>query len=95
MVRTHGFELRTQSTAVDFDDCAQVLRDYVPEVEELVRRTVVDNGAVDFLTTEYKFLAVFVIFIFTGVACMLIGAKGADGKTVYRIAGEEVGSDAA
>lgn len=44
-LRTHGFELRTQSTAVDFDDCAQVLRDYVPEVEELVRRTVVDNGA--------------------------------------------------
>jgi H(+)-translocating pyrophosphatase len=40
----------------------------------------INKGAVDFLTTEYKFLAVFVIFIFTGVSCMLIGAKGADGK---------------
>ena len=34
----------------------------------------IHKGAVDFLVTEYKFLAAFVVFIFTGVSCMLIGA---------------------
>jgi len=35
----------------------------------------IHKGAVDFLITEYKFLAAFVTFIFAAVACMLIGAE--------------------
>ena len=35
----------------------------------------IHKGAVDFLKTEYKFLAGFVLFIFVAVSCMLIGAE--------------------
>jgi H(+)-translocating pyrophosphatase len=35
----------------------------------------IHKGAVDFLITEYKFLAAFVLFIFVAVSCMLIGAE--------------------
>lgn len=38
----------------------------------------IHKGAVDFLITEYKFLAAFVLFVFTAVSCMLIGAKDSD-----------------
>jgi len=40
----------------------------------------IHKGAVDFLITEYKFLAGFVLFVFTAVSCMLIGAEDANGK---------------
>ena len=40
----------------------------------------IHKGAVDFLVTEYKFLAAFVLFIFTGVSCMLIGAEDSKGN---------------
>jgi len=40
----------------------------------------IHKGAVDFLVTEYKFLAGFVVCIFTGVSCMLIGAKDSSGE---------------
>jgi H(+)-translocating pyrophosphatase len=33
------------------------------------------KGSVDFLNTEYKFLAIFVLFIFACVSCMLIDSK--------------------
>ena len=35
----------------------------------------IHKGAVDFLITEYKFLAVFVAFIFVAVACLLINSE--------------------
>jgi len=42
----------------------------------------IHKGAVDFLITEYKFLAVFVLFIFVAISCMLIGAeKKSDNKS--------------
>jgi len=41
----------------------------------------INKGAVDFLITEYKFLAVFVLFVFTAVALMLIDATDSRGKT--------------
>ena len=34
----------------------------------------IHQGAVNFLNTEYKFLAMFVVFIFVAVSCLLIGA---------------------
>mmetsp|Transcript_50017 Transcript_50017/g.130271 ORF Transcript_50017/g.130271 Transcript_50017/m.130271 type:complete len:920 (-) Transcript_50017:641-3400(-) len=40
----------------------------------------IHKGAVDFLITEYKFLAAFVLFIFVAVSCMLIGAEDSEGK---------------
>jgi len=41
----------------------------------------IHKGAVDFLITEYKFLACFVAFIFVAVSCMLIGAENKAGNT--------------
>merc|ERR1719359_935289 len=35
----------------------------------------IHKGAVDFLITEYKFLACFVLFIFTAVACLIINTQ--------------------
>lgn len=35
----------------------------------------IHKGAVDFLITEYKFLAAFVIFVFAAVSCMLIDTE--------------------
>jgi len=44
---------------------------------------VIHQGAVDFLNTEYKFLAMFVCFIFVAVSCLLTGAeRPSDGKSV-------------
>merc|ERR1719326_2334887 len=40
----------------------------------------IHKGAVDFLLTEYKFLAVFVLFIFALVSCILIGAEDGMGQ---------------
>jgi len=39
----------------------------------------IHKGAVDFLITEYKFLAAFVLFVFTAVSCMLIGSEDSAG----------------
>ena len=41
----------------------------------------IHKGAVDFLKTEYKILAGFVVFIFAAVSCMLIGVKDAMGNS--------------
>jgi len=40
----------------------------------------IHKGSVNFLITEYKFLAAFVLFIFTAVSCMLIGATNQAGE---------------
>ena len=43
----------------------------------------IHTGAVNFLTTEYKFLALFVIFIFVAVSCLLVGAeRPSDGLSI-------------
>ena len=44
-----------------------------PHMRDLAEK--IHKGAVDFLITEYKFLAIFVIFCFAGVSCLLIGAE--------------------
>ena len=49
-----------------------------PHMQMLAEK--IHKGAVDFLVTEYKFLAVFVLGIFTAVACLLIGAEDRTGK---------------
>ena len=43
-----------------------------PHMRDLAAK--IHKGAVDFLITEYKFLAVFVLAIFVAVSCMLINA---------------------
>merc|ERR1719424_889646 len=43
----------------------------------------IHQGAVNFLNTEYKFLAMFVVFIFVAVSCLLIGAvRPSDGTAL-------------
>merc|ERR1719424_996508 len=43
----------------------------------------IHQGAVNFLNTEYKFLAMFVVFIFVVVSCLLIGAvRPSDGTAL-------------
>jgi len=44
-----------------------------PHMKELAEK--IHTGAVNFLITEYKFLAGFVLFIFTLVSCLLIGSE--------------------
>jgi Na+/H+-translocating membrane pyrophosphatase len=41
----------------------------------------IHKGAKDFLITEYKILAGFVVFIFAAVSCMLIGVEDAAGNS--------------
>ena len=43
----------------------------------------IHKGAVDFLKTEYKFLAVFVLAIFVAVTCMLIPAQNKSNGASY------------
>jgi len=49
-----------------------------PHMRDLAEK--IHKGAVDFLITEYKFLAIFVIFCFAGVSCLLIGAENNMGE---------------
>jgi len=49
------------------------------KMKDLARK--IHTGAVNFLITEYKFLAAFVLFIFVAVSCMLIGAKNSNGNS--------------
>jgi K(+)-stimulated pyrophosphate-energized sodium pump len=43
---------------------------------------IINQGAKDFLTAEYKWLFVFVTFIFIAVSCLLIGSKNSVGEAV-------------
>jgi len=43
---------------------------------------IINQGAKDFLTAEYKWLLVFVTFIFVAVSCLLIGSKNSVGVAV-------------
>lgn len=49
----------------------------LPEGSDKMKKLAKDihEGAVNFLNTEYKFLSMFVLFIFVAVTCLLIGAK--------------------
>jgi len=50
--------------------------------EMLALADMIHKGAKDFLRAEYKWLVVFVIFIFVAVSCLLIGSKTPLGVSV-------------
>ena len=43
---------------------------------------IINQGAKDFLTAEYRWLLVFVLFIFAALSCLLIGSKNSMGTAV-------------